>query len=794
MNASLKVLNNYVKVDDQNPLELSEKITRIGHEVEGHHELAIGTKLVVGYVKECIDHPNSDHLHICQVEIAPGEVTQIVCGAPNVAAGEKVIVALPGCELYGGKISAGKIRGEESNGMICSIAELIPDTRLLKEEDKAGIHVLDADAPVGHEALSYLGLDDFIMEIGLTPNRSDCMAMTSLAYEVGAVLRRPVTLPEIHKYDELDSDISVDVETDLCPFFGAKLVKGVETHESPAWLRHALLASGIKPINNIVDISNFVMVETGQPIHMYDYDKLTSKHFVVKQGFSGDYKMLDGEDYTLEKEDIIVSTDGGVGCIAGVMGAEATKIDENTKNIVIEAATFDGPSLRMTARRLNLLTEASQHYIKGAINTANSLNVLDRCADLLKRLANAKEIYKTVATPYTAPKKKVSVSVERVNGLLGTSFTTAEIQDVFDRLCFHYTLEGTNFVVDVPSYRNDISMDADLIEEVARLYGYDNLPSTLPEMSMTQGLLTDKQAKERAIAHILADSGLHETLTYTLTSPAKVNDFNIFHPADDQIKLMWPLGEEHSVTRKSILPHLLEVIQYNNAHANKDVHIFEIANTYVDEEIEQLGIAMSGTYIDIPWLNEKVEADYYVVKGLVEKVMDVLNIDAARYSLVRVEEDNKDFHPGRSAYIKMGKEIVGVIGQVHPAKAKAYDIGETYVAQLNLTTLINVRSSKLKFTALPQYPSVSRDIALIVDREVPASDLERTIFKASKYIKETKIFDVYEGEHVADDKKSIAVSLVLQDDKRTLDEKSVNEAMDQVLAAVEKAYHAQLRQ
>ena len=794
MNASLKVLNNYVKVDDQDPLELSEKITRIGHEVEGHHPLAVGTKLVVGYVKECIDHPNSDHLHICQVEIAPGEVTQIVCGAPNVAAGEKVVVALPGCELYGGKIAAGKIRGEESNGMICSIAELIPDNRLLRDEDKAGIHVLPADAPVGVEALSYMGLDDFIMEIGLTPNRSDCMAMTSLAYEVGAVLRRPVTLPEIHHYDELESDITVDVETDLCPFFGAKLVKGVETHESPAWLRHALLSSGIKPINNIVDISNFVMVETGQPIHMYDYDKLNKKAFTIKQGFSGDYKMLDGEDYTIEKEDIIVSTDGTVGCVAGVMGADATKIDENTKNIVIEAATFDGPQLRMTARRLNLLTEASQHYIKGAINTANTLNVLDRCADLLKQLANAKEIYKTVATDYVAPEKKVAVSVERVNGLLGTSFTVEEIKDVFDRLCFSYDLDGTNFTVTVPAYRNDISMDADLIEEVARLYGYDNLPSTLPEMSMTQGLLTDKQAKERAIAHILSDLGLHETLTYTLTSPSKVNDFNLFHPDDENIKLMWPLGEEHSVTRKSILPHLLEVVKYNNDHAMKDVNIFEIANTYVNKEIEQLGIAMSGLYMDIPWMGEKVEASYYVVKGLVEKVMDVLNITPARYSLVRVEEDNKDFHPGRSAYIRMGKDIVGVIGQVHPAKAKAYGVGETYVAQLNLTALIGVRSSKLKFTALPQYPSVSRDLALIVDRDVPASDIERTIFKASKLIKDTTIFDVYEGEHVAKDKKSIAVSLMLQDEKRTLDEKTVNEAMEQVLAAVKKAYSAELRQ
>jgi phenylalanyl-tRNA synthetase beta chain len=526
---------------------------------------------------------------------------------------------------------------------------------------------------------------------------------------------------------------------------------------------------------------------------MYDYDKLKEKAFVIKTGFKGSYKMLDGEDYDILPEDVIVSTDGSIGCVAGVMGSDATKIDENSKNIVIEAATFDGPQLRQTARRLNLLTDASQHFIKGAIDTANSLNVLDRCADLLVQLADAKEIYETVHSDLNVEEKKVSVTVERVNGLLGTSFTTDEVKDVFDRLQFKYDLEGTNFTVTVPTYRNDISMDADLIEEVARLYGYDNIPSTLPEMSMTKGELTPKQQKERAIVHILSDLGLHETLTYTLTSPSSNNDFNLFHPKDEEIKLMSPLGEEHSVARKSILPHMLDVIKYNNDHSIKDVNIFEIANTYVNEEIEQLGIAMSGNYIDTPWLGNVVKADYYIMKGIFEKVMHVLNIDPARYSLIRVEEDNKDFHPGRSAYVKMGKEIVGVVGQVHPAKAKAYGIDETYVCELNLTSLIAVRSSKIKFTPLPQYPSVSRDIALIVDRKVPASDIERTIFKASKLIKGTKIFDVYEGEHVADDQKSIAVSLTLQDDKRTLDEKSVNEAMEKVLEAVKKAYNAELR-
>lgn len=795
MLASLKLLNEYVKVDDQDPAELAEKITRVGHEVEGLEELAKGTHLVVGYVKECIAHPDSDHLHVCQVEVAPGEVTQIVCGAPNVAAGQKVIVALPGCVLTEDfKISKGVIRGQESNGMICSIAELGMDARLLKEEDKAGIAVLKEEAPVGEEALSYLGLKDIILDISLTPNRSDCMAMTSLAYEVGAILKREVKIPEIKKYAESKSEITVDVQTDLCSFFGAKLVKGVTTKASPEWLRNFLLASGIKPINNIVDISNFVMVETGQPIHMYDYDKLQKKAFVIKTGFNMKTTLLDEKEYEILPEDIVVSTDDGIGCIAGVMGGNDTKIDDHTQNIVIEAATFDGAALRNTARRMNCLTDASQHYIKGALNTANSLHVLDRCADLLKQLADATEIFETVSTPLNEDKKVVALETSRVNGLLGTSLTSAEVAEVFDRLCFHYALTGDHFDVTVPDYRNDITMDADLIEEVARLYGYDNLPSTLPYMSMTKGGLTPKQKNERIIRDTLANLGLHETLTYTLTSPSLVNDFNLFHPHDEEISLMSPLGEERSVTRKSVIPSLLQVINYNNAHATKDVCLFEIANTYAKEEISTLAIACSGTYVNVPWLQLKQPVDFYLVKGFVETILKKLGIEESRYKLVKVEKDNKDFHPGRSGYIMMGKDIVGVIGQVHPAKAKKYDIKDTYVAELNLNVLCSLRTKALKFAAIPLYPAVSRDLALVMNKDIPSYDVVRTICRASKsLVKETSIFDVYEGEHIEAGKKSVAISLMFQDPERTLDDATINDVMDRILDALAKEHDAHIR-
>ena len=795
MDISLKVLNRYIKVDDQDPKELANKITSIGLEVEGMHNLANGNNMTIGHVLECVPHPDSDHLNVCKVEVKPGEIRQIVCGAPNVATNQKVIVANPGCDLGNGFIiKESKIRGVESNGMICSIAELGLDQRLLKPEDKEGIHVLDDNAPVGEDPLEYIGLKDTILEIGLTPNRADCMALTSFAYEVGAILKRDVNLPKIETKGIDGSRINVKVDTDLCSFFGAKLVKGVTTKESPEWLKNALLASGIKPINNIVDISNFVMLETGQPIHMYDYDKLNKKEFVIKTGFDCKEILLDGEEYTIEPNDIIVSTDDGIGCVAGVMGSNSTKIDENTTNIVIEVATFDGATLRETARRLNLLTDASQHYIKGALNTANSLNILERCANLLEELADAKEIYKSVTTDLNIEERYVEVSTSKVNGLLGTNISTLEIEEIFNSLKFEFTLNGEQFNVKVPTYRNDITMAADLIEEVARIYGYDKIPSTLPEMSMTVGKRSDVQAKKHMIRNLLKDQGLHETLTYSLTSPTLVEDFNIFH-TNETIKLAMPLGEERSVTRKSIISSLLQVINYNQSHNIKDVNVFELSTTYSkNTELQNLAIACCGEYNGLAFKQISYKADYYLMKGFVETIFKNLGVEESRYKLVRVDQNDTNYHPGRSAYIMIGKEIVGVIGNIHPLMEKKYNVKDVYVVELNLTTLLNLKTSKVKFVDIPMYPSVSRDIALVMDKDVATYDVCRKIIQASKQlVKETKIFDVYEGEHIGANKKSVAINLIFQDPKGTLEENTINAVMEKILESVSKEFDAVLR-
>lgn len=795
MKVSLNTLNKYVKVDDQNPEELAERITRAGFEVEGIEKLAYGTNLVIGYVQECIMHPDSDHLHVCQVEIEAGKVNQIVCGAPNVAAGQKVMVALPGCELAGGlKIKQSVIRGQESNGMICSLSEIGIDTRYQNEEQKAGIEILPEDAPIGEPALAYMGLDDTILDVSLTPNRADCMSLLAFAYEVGAVLGRDVTLPKVTVETVGKGDVEVESLTEKCSYFGAKLVKGVKTHESPQWLKSALMASGVKPINNVVDISNYVMLETGQPIHMYDYDKLKNKKFTVKTGFTNKVKLLDDLEYQLEADDIIVSVDNEVGCIAGVMGSDSTKIEDTSTNIVIEAATFNGTSLRKTARRLNLLTDASQRFIKNAIDTASSPKTLDRVAGLLVELADAKEVYESVSTPLNVEPIQVCLRDSRVNDLLGTSITVEEIADIFDRLKFDYVHEEGMFKVNVPTHRHDMTLEADLVEEVARLYGYDHIPTTLPVMASTTGIRTQAQQKRYLINTLLSDLGLHEVVTYTLVSPNITNDFNYFHE-QEAVALMSPLGEERSVTRKSVMPSLLQTISYNQSHSNKDVHIYEMTNTYSkDKEVNVLGIACSGVYLSNKWQQVSKPADFYLIKGFVEAIFEKLGIEEPRYQLIRVEKDNPYLHPGRSGYITINKQIVGYLGQIHPNMEKKYSVKDTYVAELNLSVINELRTKKLRFEPIPLYPSVSRDIALVVDKTVDAQGLIRTIKRASKkLVKDAMIFDVYEGEHVEAGKKSIAVNINFQDPKKTLSETEVNECLKKILDVLEKEHQAILR-
>ena len=797
MNISLNWVNRYVKVDDIDAKELAEKISLVGLEVEDVKPLAYGTNLVIGYVRNCVDHPDSDHLHICEVEIEPGMISQIVCGAPNVAINQKVIVALPGCVLPGDfTIKKSVIRGVESNGMICSLSELGIDSRFLNDEQKAGIEVLDSNAPIGEKALEYLGLEDLILDLGLTPNRSDCLAVSSFAYEVAAVLKRDIKLPNIKYTGELKSDIDVEIATDLCTCFGTKLVKGVKIGESPQWLKSLLMASGVKPINNIVDISNFVMLETGQPIHMYDYDKLKTKKFVIKTGFNREETLLDGEKYAILENDLIILENDKVACIAGVMGSDSTKIDENTVNIVIEAATFDGATLRSTARRLNLLTDASNRFIKNALNSSATADILERCANLLEELADAKEIYKAdVISKIDFKQRELILKTASVNKLLGTSIIDKEIKAIFKDLNFknEYLNDG-EFKVFVPTYRNDITMEVDLIEEIARLYGYENIPTTLPKMRDYAAGYSLVQDKRNRITNTLANLGLKETRTYSLTNPIIVDDFNYFHHKQENLALLSPLGEERSVLRKSLIPSLLQVVNYNTSHTLKNIGIFEISNTYSkNQEVSILSIVGSGTYLQNKWQQINKNYDFYVMKGFVEKVFNQLGIESSRYQLKILDKTQTNLHPGRSAYIMIGKKLVGYLGQLHPMMQKKYDVEETYVCELNLSELLELKTGKIKYQALPVYPSVLRDIAVVVDQDIQTSDLLNTIKRAGKLVNSAEVFDVYVGEHIEENKKSVAIAITFLDKSKTLEEKDINLLMDIIYKALVEKHSAKLR-
>ncbi len=572
---SRKWLSQYMDISDLSIQEIADQITAAGLEVEGISYMSQGTNLTIGKVLECIDHPDSDHLHVCQVDLGD-HVEQIVCGAPNVAAGQKVIVAKVGAKLPDGEIKAGIIRGQASNGMICSLLELGVDPHSLSEESKSGIEVLDTDAPIGHEdPLAYLGLDDEILDVGLTPNRNDCMAAWAMAQETGAILNRPVRLPECNgtaMKPGIPATLKVSSETEKCPLFLGKIIHHVKIKESPKWMKELLAAAGVKSINNVVDISNIVMLETGQPMHFYDMDALPSLEITVKDHLHTTYTALDGVDYDICEDDIMITNQGNPIGIAGIMGGNDSKIEETTTAIVLEAAIFDHVSIRNTARRLNLNTDASVRYQKG-IEPDATYKAMDRAVSLLLEYADADGLEDMVIyggvdnTPHT-----FSVSLPRINRLLGTDFAMDEVLDVCSRLHLQPKQNGNEIALCIPSYRQDLRIEADIAEEIIRILGYDRLPSTLPLMPLTMGALDQRQQLRRRLRNALIHFGYQEAITYTLISEALAKD--AIMPLSEPIALAAPMSEERSRIRTSILPSLLGSVSYNQNRSIKDIAFF----------------------------------------------------------------------------------------------------------------------------------------------------------------------------------------------------------------------------
>ena len=794
MITSKKWLSQYMDLSDITVQELADKLTTAGLEVEGLEPMAQGTHLTIGYVKECVDHPDSDHLHICQVDLGD-KVDQIVCGAPNVQAGQKVIVALPGAQLPNGEIKKGVIRGVESNGMICSLLELGVDPKALSEESKSGIEVLGEDAQIGGDPLAYLGLDDTLIDVGLTPNRNDCLSSWAMAKETGAILHKTVTLPDCEGASDIGTptQLKVSSATPKCPHFMGKVINEVTIKPSPKWMQDLLHAAGVKSINNVVDISNFVMLETGQPTHFYDIAKM-HQDIVVADGFDTTYTALDGVEYKIEKEDIMITTQGQPVGIAGIMGGDDSKIDESTKGIIIEVATFNHVSIRNTARRLNITSDASVRNAK-EIEPMAVKKAMDRCVQLLIEYADAKGIEETVVygdsgyTPVT-----IQINADAINAHLGTDFSVEEMSEELKWLDLNPQVNGKDMVVSIPSYRTDLKIQEDISEEIIRLIGYDRLPSTLPVMPMTVGALNRRQAMRRKIRTILTGMGYNEAETYTLVS-AELLKRSVM-PITPVVELASPMSEDRRYVRNSILPSLLNAVSYNQNRSVKDISLFEISNVYAEDAVEErLAVVMCGDVQKSRWQKLAIPANFYTMKGLAQSLFNSFGFDANRVFVKENTLDTEHFHPYRSAALYLGNQLLGIFGQIHPQLAKLCDVDqEVIMLEVNLEVLLNSNAGKVKYVPVSKYPSVTRDLAFVVNKEVPVAKIKELIRKAGKQIiRQVDVFDVYTGEHVDADSKSIALSIVFQSSEATLTDAQINEIHDKIIASLEKEVGAKLR-
>lgn len=793
MKISYNWLKEYIDLDGISPETLATKLTESGLEIEEVKPIAKGNNLVIAEVKDVKPHPDSDHLNVVVVNYGEGDV-QIVCGAKNIYDAKKVIVAKVGAVLPDITIKVGKIRGVESNGMICSLFELGVDKKYLSEEQCNGIEILNDNALIGEDPLKYLGLDDVVLYASQTPNRADCMAMWSVAKEVGAVLRRKANLPDMkNSYSALKSSLTVESGTKNCPLFLGKIIKNVQVKKSPKWMVDYLRSAGIKSINNVVDISNFVMLETGQPLHFYDADKISQKIIRVVDDIEGNIVALDGIEYPIQKGDIAITNEGNIIGIAGIIGGDTSKIDENTKSIIIEAAMFNHVSIRNTANRLGIMTEASSRFIKG-IEPLGQQKAIDRATDLLIELADASGIEETIQ--YGENNYKPTVVVETLthcNKHLGTNYSIEEVVSVLKALDLDVSVENEKFTCVIPSYRTDLKIPEDLDEEIIRLIGYDSLNATLPTMVATIGQLDEKQKLERLTKSVMTSLGLSEIVTYSLVKEEYVN--NSVLPFGKHIKLASPLSDDRKFVRNNLMPSILECVSYNSNRKATNINLFEISNVYEEDCMQtRLGIVLTDNLQYSKLHNVKISSDYYSLKGIIETYLKKIGIDDNRYTIEKNDVDLINFHPYRSAKIKIQDKMIGVFGEIHPLISKKWNLDRVLYAEIRLDLLNEIKTSKTKFVPIDKYPSVSRDIAIVIDRDLEVEKVIKVINSNSgKLVKSLEIFDVYTGEHIETNKKSIALRIVYQSKDKTLTESEVSEVHSNILAKLEEKLNAILR-
>lgn len=781
MIVSTKFLKDYVDID-VDLKTLAEDMTKAGNEYDSATKLIKATNLVIGEVLECEMHPDSDHLHVCQVNIG-SKTTQIVCGAPNVRKGLKVIVALPGAELPEKSIKAGVIRGKESNGMLCALSEIGIDNKFLKVEDKDGIHELPQDAPVGGDPVKYMQLDDEVIDFDLTPDRGDLLSMLGMAYEIGAIYDKKVKdvdLTHGEKSKDIKDEFKIKVDTDNCSVLLVKKVENVQIKESPTFIKNRLIACGIRPINNVVDISNYVMLELGQPLHFYDADKLQNCLEVRMAKKDEKLTTLDGNERNLSTDDIVISNGKEAIGLAGVMGGLDTEITENTKNVIIESAIFNPARVRKTSQKI-LRSEASNRFEKG-LDPNRTYMAIERAVKLLEEYAEGEPLKGTLEyNKEDMADRKIEITCQNINKLLGAQIEEKEILDIFRRLGFKTEENGEKITVSVPRRRLDISIKEDLIEEVGRIYGVDKIEAKVQVAPIKKGSY-DKTTRE--IRHKMMDLGLNETLSYVLVNEQEAKTFTN-DSSVEAIKLLAPLTEDRSTLRCSILSSLYKIYQYNVTHYNKNVSVFEIGKTFYKKQEEykeenKLACLMTGDFYY--GINTRKQVDFYIIKGIAEELLYFLGYEG-RYSFVVNENLPAELHPGESAFITVNNDTIGIIGKLNPKIEKE----PVYVLEINLDKLLAKKTGKMKYKEISKFPNVKKDLSIIVDNKVQSSEIATQIKKAAgSLLLNSEVFDLYAGKGIEEGKKSLAFALTFGANDRTLTNQEINDVLEKIVDRLSK--------
>ncbi len=782
--------------------ELAEKMSTTGIEVEGVSSPAEGlSKIVVGEVISCEDVAET-HLHVCQVNVGEEALRQIVCGAPNIRAGIKVMVALPGARIADNyKIKKGKIRGLESLGMICSLGELGISDSVVPKEFSDGIQILPEEAVPGDSVFPCLDLDDEIIELSITPNRADALSMRGVAYEVAAIYDKSVhfkDFPLLETQEQAGEQLSVAIETDKAPFYATRILENVTIAPSPQWLQNLLMNAGIRPINNVVDVTNYILLYFGQPMHAFDLDTFKGNQIVVREACAGEKLVtLDDEERELEMSDLVIAVADKPVALAGVMGGAATEISSQSSRVVLEAAVFDGTSIRKTSGRLNLRSESSSRFEKG-INLATVTEALDAAASMIADLAGA-TVQAGIVSAGQVDTSDVEVvsTLSDVNRVLGTELTYTDIEDVFRRLGFGLTGDAEKFTVSIPRRRWDIHIEADLYEEIARIYGYDKLPATLPKGDGTAGQLTETQKLRRKVRTVAEGAGLTEVITYALTTPEKAVQFST-NPSN-LTELMWPMTVDRSVLRQNMVAGILDTVAYNVARKNKDLALYEIGKVFeqtgnpqeeLPTEINSFAFALTGLVTEKDFQTPAVPVDFFYAKGILEALFDRLGLKV-EYTATQALAG---MHPGRTATISLDGQVVGFVGQVHPVTAKDYNIPETYVAEVNLTAIEQAIQPAKPFVEITKFPAVTRDIALLLKAEISQKEVVEAIEAAGvKRLTDIKLFDVFSGEKLGLGMKSMAYTLTFQNPEDTLADEEVARYMEKIQKSLEETIGAEVR-